>query len=351
MAAAPFTGQASRQDWLLVARLLNRQSDNDYNGAAQYLWAVDVPLEALFFDNSARLPGFLACAYRDFVLYSFTGTASVFQWLFHILNAKPIPWPQLPGKVGGYFAVIATQVYGRTVELGDEFVRAALDKPVVCVGHSMGATTAILVASLMAQGSTTVRGVYGIGMPNPGDTAFAQALPFPVYALNDVDDPIALLPPAGELTVNLPSRLFGILPFPVPKPTSVGGFYPAYTQANGLRPDGQIGLWAPLWSTEEGLGKLLSGEWEGHLSATYLQRLIQGAACYDQLPGTGGYPAPWLLFDQPGPHSCGQVPRPLPNPGPAPPPALVQPGIRGSDSAARVNCRSRCLRLLFPPTT
>ena len=331
---APFAGPPSIQDWLLTARVANRQVNDDWQGAAFYLRAAastDVPVA--FEVNATFLPGWIAARFPGWNLVSFTGTYAVPQWMFHILNAKPVPQPFFPGKVGLYFAYLATRTWGALPVMGID-----TDQPTVCVGHSLGASTALLFGMLLNYFGHPVQGVYGLASPHVGDDELVAGIPFPAYQLLAVDDPVAVLPPSEKIDLFLPSKLAGILPFVIPKPASLGGFA-QWPYPYGLRQNGCIGGYTSLYVNNfaRAIYDLATGRYQPHLSEVYIQRLMNCSRCQDKLPGAGGYPAPWALWRLRTAPDC--------TPGaalPAPVAPLDPPGLAVVRSLS-------CIAPCFPP--
>ncbi len=291
-------------DWLMVCQLGDRQVWDDWDGAKNYLQALE-PSEVYVQPNTTTQPGWLAARCNGFILVSSTGTLNVVQWCLHTFNAIQVPTLSgSPGTVCLSFNVWAWVQWNQMKGLLQQW-----GGPVVFVGHSLGGALAIVLADYAASSGFQVNGVYVAGCPSPGDRTFSSTYLRPVYRLEDTDDPVVSLPPRS-----LPST-WGFPPWVNPTlrfvtATPVGS---AWTQdSSGVQTVGTFPL-----DFGEAIQALISGRYHPHLAKEYVRRLMVAwsPAIWAQ-PNSYGYAQPWILWNLTGPPPNGQpLPPPPPNDG------------------------------------
>jgi Lipase (class 3) len=332
----PFGSLPSIQDWLLIAQVSKLGSEASSQDITKYLAALGAPLSLFLAPTSTLIPGVLVAEYPAFNLCGFLGTQNWQQWLAHVLGAKPISLPNLPGKGSIFMYYVALNSWF----VIENALGLHTSKPFVFAGHSLGAATALFCGMIARTFGFAVQGVWGLAMPQAVDSVAAASIDFPVWKLSGTLDPVPLLPPEEVITIYYPAQIIKILRGLVPSAVTIGGYANVGDEAcieESTAPPGNIPYrsrcfygpdvtFALAW-----LARTL-GEW--HIAGTYATWIKLKGTCADKQPGACGYAAPWILWDLPGPPNCG-VPDWL-NPQPSP----VDPRV--NDPVNLLRCQVQC---------
>lgn len=130
---------------------------------------------------------------QNYLVCVFAATSDWRQWIGHALGSQQSPVVDVPGKVGIFFSLVATNSYANIKQVIQD---NHAGRQVVCCGHSLGGATAQIVATLIEHDYGINPKVFTFGSPRVGDAEFSYSFAAgQVVRIEEVGDPVVGLPP------------------------------------------------------------------------------------------------------------------------------------------------------------
>jgi hypothetical protein len=244
-------------------------------------------------------PGFEVYNMSGVVLVSFGTFDLNSAWVQKYVGGSLSLDPPATGRVnGGLLTDIATPYYNVLNPL-----LTTLFLPTVLIGHGIGGAMAQIVGGLLIAAGVNVQGVYSLGTPGLGNSAWLPMLATLGFRLENALDPVVALP--GN-----PAPSFGGFPpgwnFLGGMTSAVWGGTPTTLGNTGALTSGSSPI-MPLTAVQQ----LVTGTVGSHAALAYLSALmLPGPSSSDLLVGANGYAQPWLLWGRQAPPNTAQ-PTPL----------------------------------------
>lgn len=295
----PFSGYPSKYDMLFVEQMANCQYNSDLGGLIRTCEALS---PGRIYVLNGLVPGtFAVVIFKSdygFNVVSVAGTSDLYQLVAQLFGSFLVNCDGLSGQVGGYFAFDMSLILPAITNICEENI------PLVCMGHSLGGASAeVLAAYLGTRKGYTIKGVYTIGSPKPGDAAFALNATYPIYRLINQADIVPSIPtdvPGIGMVLGLPI---------------VSGDWSSFVQMGSPITQLADGTWQndeTFLSPSLILSVLVNGGVSFHSVDSYLAATSRGLPTKAGLVAfTSGYEKPWALFGM-----SEQPPGPWPIPGP-----------------------------------